>query len=260
MTPGLGRALDEIKRERRAKTKPLDFGTVEDPNLDAFGQQIAERLSPHFFRSITEHFAPSEDWKMSMTPDKAYTARAGIPIHAKDPNTFCLGHKVGTFYAVLFGPGDATGNESTYTLRDLVIPKRWKTNDPNGLLPRSKNGILFEVFFPLFSVRGNKVFPNLTSLSQIGVGRDNALYVVQDLGIDKVSFTDCIGREPLDYNIKYNLTTGHDIGGKRFGDPHSVARLDDLGDVMQVGGFLAITEEGPLYDRLARNLEAQTPA
>ncbi len=168
-----------------------------------------------------------------LTPDKPNSARTIIPVTHKET-------KVGEMYVIVFRPGDGTGDSKTYTLDQLRIPPKYRyIEKPARVLPRSKQGIICEGFFPLFSIGQNH--PEMFAVS------------LEELTVDDVSNLQTIvrawtlnnGNQPTVYQ-----TTGMDLQSRRFGDPHAIHNATNK---IQVAGFLAVTDQESSLISIAKN-------
>jgi len=164
-----------------------------------------------------------------LTPDKPNTARTIIPV------TYA-GTNVGKLYAIIFFPGDGTGDAKTYEPGRLEVPSRLRYSEkPERVMPRSKSGIICEGYFPFFSFSDGRVSmcnAFLEELTVDDVDQPERIVHAWNLGNRE-------SKQPEVY-----LTTGYDKHGSRFGDPHSI---HNYGDDVEVVGFLAITDrENPL--------------
>jgi len=244
----------------------LRFGTTESLDMDNIGIVLRDSFNYEYASFLARASLGYDSTKLELKPtnDKPYTARADIPIHQLTTGG-SLGTRCGTLYAILFGPNDGTGNESTYKLGDVnPVPRLRFEENPERVIPRSKEGTLFEVFFPILSIKSEIPYSGLVSLGQVEMGEDGLVHIERTLGVSGNEFSTRMNRSDTGVfsNTEWSgrrphLTTGYDLGGRRFGDPHAVVRVDDHQDVMQVGGFLSVTEKGYLYDALLKALDAQ---
>jgi hypothetical protein len=168
---------------------------------------------------------------MKRTPDKPNFARSVVPVRYDD-------QPIGDMYVIVFMPGDGTGDEKTFKLGQLEIPKEHQYAErPEKVLPRRKDGVFCEGMFPIFSTVGNTRYLFTVSLEELtvdNVADPKKVIKTWDLGMER-SRHDTL---PSHYNVY--LTTGHRSDGKRFGDPHAIVNATDK---IQVAGFLAITDE-----------------
>lgn len=172
-----------------------------------------------------------------LTPEKFYTAKTKVPMIAGKYN-----NNIGDLIVVVFSPGDATGAESkNYNLGNVVLPVEFKKDDhPEKFIPRSKKGILYEGFFPLFSVNqtNNDISAFSACLEELTVS-GNQLKHAWTLGQSKEDFESLL-YHGVGCNPKITFTTGYDKNNNRVGDPHSIYNSEKSIDNIQVVGFLAI--------------------
>lgn len=181
----------------------------------------------------------------SLTPQKPNTARTQIPVKYGDYDF------PGGLTAVVFRPGDGTGDDSTFKLADLEIPKhlRYEVN-PNKILPRKKdaNKILCEGFFPFFSISGSGIHMFAASLDELVVDDGLSPRNIKkgwSLGLNPEEYKKALSTgSKIAPQIQY--TTGYRLNGTRFGDPHAVHFGVDK-DSIQVVGFFAISPEDNLH-------------
>ena len=240
-------------------SRPKNYGRPENPNLDTITAELTgavKNMNEWIFKYAG--FYLGEFQKMSLTPNKPNTARTVIPVHNKEDDA-----KVGDIYAILFAPGDGTGDANTYSLKDLenleVPPGHAYQKMPERILPRKKICPM-ELFIPFFSIKMGRAYHGLVSLEELTV--DNAdkpkkLLKLFDLGYDIPEYQKELRVPPSESDHGPNtvgwlqLTTGYKRNGERFGDPHAI--FDNVPETMQVVGFLSInTVKNPLakaFDR-----------
>lgn len=234
----------------------LDLGALYQPTLDALRAYnafipshtiLGERLPPFQF-----------------TPQKPYTARTTALVYRGEEH-------VADMPILVFLPQDGTGDTSTYQLDAVVIPDFLKhAEKPERVLPRAKAGVIAEGFFPLFSVRNRITYPFTCSLEELTVGVPDAMALsghrpsvdqAWNLGMDTNHFRWHTGegyKNGYRVDPKVTATVGnyhrrrfgdsHTVGssgGRRFGDPHAIYAGLDEPNVIQVAGFLGVTEKTP---------------
>jgi len=185
-----------------------------------------------------------------LTYDKAYTARADIPVYYCDTN-------IGNMAIIVFQPGDGTGDKSRYHLEDLVIPEEYRFQEKGErVLPRDKKNIYVEIAFPLCTIRNSKIFPYLMSLEQLTIDnpqRPRTIKKAWYLGMQIQEYLNIIYA-----NIRgtpfIQLTTWKE-DGKQHGDPHAIycQRVRESEYGLQVVGFFTIKHpEHPLKEHLLK--------
>jgi len=174
------------------------------------------------------------------TPEKNYSAKSVVPVKY-------LGQNVGNMVVISFQSRDGTGDESLYKIGQLVIPERLKhANHSEKVFPRTKEGIIYELFFPLFSVYENKINLFATSLEEITVDcveKPKAVKKAWDLGLNSIDYVKRVKYEDKDIAqkciAKIYLTVGYRGEGQRFGDPHAIYNPIPM-NALQVAGFLTV--------------------
>ena len=176
-----------------------------------------------------------------LTPKKPNYARTVVPVNYE-------GSKIGDMYVIVFRPGDGTGAVGDYGL-ELADTEVFSPRKKEGLIPRSKKGIICEGYFPMFSLNEDSaVALHAGSMQEITVGtRSRELERAWILGQSRPLFLEALKESvKLQPRVYYTVGTATDSTThqlKRFGDPHSI--YDDLFETnaTQVAGFLAITDE-----------------
>lgn len=224
-------------------------------DLKTFQEPIHDALKT--FQEISDErvvFDLDEASKLGLTPEKPNSARSVTAVSH-------LGEAVGNLYVIAFGPHDGTGDESTHSLYGIGdIPKRLP-REPK-IVPRAKTGTHSEICLPLVSqMRGSRIFdPVMFAMNLDVIGFDDA-YNLKQIGTlndgYSAKFVDTLmfnwGVEPY-----ARLTTGYDREAKRFGDPHAI--YNGYGNVVQVAGFLAISDEiADNHASAAYDLKARRP-
>jgi hypothetical protein len=205
------------------KPQDLNLGALRKPLENALREY--ERL--HDGKLTFQDFPD-----LVLTPDKPNSARTVIP-------AAYLGAKAGDMYAIVFLPGDGTGDAKTYPLGTLTIPPELRYSEkPERVIPRSKKGVVCEGFFPFFSFEGNHYNPDMFAAS------------LDELTVDDVNNPRTIvrawelGQRGTGLNPKAYFTTGTDKNGVRFADPHAMHyAAANARDVVQVVGFLTLTDK-----------------
>jgi len=218
------------------------FGDIENPDIEMIDTALDEKLMLYeeFLRKHAKDINFRKDGFLTLTPDKPNTARTTVTVNLKDPLT-SKDNVSATMYAILFLPGDGTGDDKTYKPHDLEKPVYLQSAEPTRILPRKKQCAM-EVFFPFFSIVNDTVYENLVYLEEL-TARDGHIVRACNLGtgVPKKEWTgkgyaaDIIKR-PDPY---LQLTTGFTRYGKRFGDPHAIYHNKEVG-AMQMVGFLSL--------------------
>jgi len=200
-------------------------------------------------------FYLGEFQRMSLTPDKPNTARTVIPVHNEEDDA-----KVGDICAILFAPGDGTGDAKIYSFKSLEVPPEYVHQKmPERVLPRKKICPM-ELFVPFFSIKAGRAYHGLASLEELTIDDGDfpkKLLKLFDLGYSVPEYRKELRVPPSESDHGPNsvgwlqLTTGYTRSGRKFGDPHAI--FDSVPETMQVVGFLSIdTVENPLakaFDR-----------
>ncbi len=198
-------------------------------SLYAFRQPLEEALRGYErIHAIT--FGSFQD--LEPTPDKPYTAKTVVPVRCADTSA-------GEMTVVVFMGGDGTGNQTTYRLHEVTVsPELQHIKQRDRIIPRSKNGVVAEGYFPLFSQRSDDAtfFPFAGSLEELTL--DDSKRIVRAWTLGRGCYAHLGG--PLAH-----FTLGTDAYGKRFGDPHAI--YNEHHGSVQVAGFLPIhNEQSPL--------------
>ena len=165
-----------------------------------------------------------------------FTRTHGKPNYARavTPAKF-RGDIIGDFYAIVFLPGDGTGDAGTYKTGELQVPQRLRYMEKlERVFPRAKS-CAAEGFFPLFSMEdGNPGMfePYLEELIVGNIGRFPGIVHGWEVGRNYKE----IETEPRVY-----FTVGIK-DGRRFGDPHAMHYPAGSGTGARVAGFLAVPE------------------
>jgi hypothetical protein len=194
-------------------------------------------------REALQVYVGMDNWRFGnvdgfvLTPDKPNTARTVFPVKY-------AGHDIGDMYVIAFSPGDGTGDESAFKLGSLELPEELVYDKfPAKVLPRKKDGILYEICFPIATVIDEKAVRFAVSLDELTVDCANDPKTVVkafELGLSQEQYHKAI-KAGNDLGPKLFLTTGHK-NGLRFGDPHAIHYgVKEKG--IQIAGFLAIKEE-----------------
>ena len=247
----------------------VDYGTPQQPNLEAISKAVSSRLNSYNdFLSRYHLSIINKDTHLVRTLKKPNTARmiSGV---------YCGSQKVGDLYVILFAPGDGTGKEGGYvrnkfgvlgiTLIDMEtnvtiqVPTQYQAENVNsteGIVPRKKlkEGVLLEACFPLGTIEGKYAFPHAISLEQVTVDNHQSpsqLVRGLQMGFDQESYVSML-QDPVAFPMMVAdenpnpiyLTCGYRCNGQRFGDPHATYFNPKLAEGhphrMQVAGFLAV--------------------
>jgi len=171
---------------------------------------------------------------VELTPEKPNSARSVSTVQH-------LGETIGKLRVIAFAPNDGTGDESTYSLEG-VYPERGLPAH-SKIVPRSKTGIDSELHFTLAGkfkdIAGDPV-PFAGHLDVIGFRNDGYIGSIGSVGLGMNAFVNALELgNPAEPTV--SLTVGKDFLGERSGDPHAI--YNSFGEVVQVAGFLAITDE-----------------
>lgn len=221
----------------------IDLGKIQWPL-----RSILQVYKENFFKGF--HFGEIPD--LSITEKKPYTAKTDIPVMRGDET-------VGNLVTLVFFPGDGTGSDITYQIKDLNIPLDLRFGDKQErVLPRKKE-IYCEGCLPFYSFdanlkKGYSFAPFAISLDELTVkidpGNKDSLKIVPayKLGVRNGNFKAILNgnlaAEPVIY-----FTTGYDENGNRFGDPHAIHYSINDPKAIQVAGFLSIEKkDSPLIE------------
>lgn len=185
---------------------------------------------------------------LELTPDKPNSARSATDVQH-------LGETVGKLYVIAFAPYDGTGDESTYSLEGVYLAKGL----PQAIkvVPRSKRGIDSELHFALagqFTETQGDPVPLVGHLDILGFQDDGYVGAIGRAGLGLHAFVNALESGRTTEEPVVSLTVGKDyVHEQRTGDPHAI--YNSFAGVMQVAGFLAITDEmaarhGSLVDEL----------
>ncbi len=170
--------------------------------------------------------------KLELTPDKPNSARSATPI------TF-NGQPAGMLYVIGFKPEDGSGDEKTFSLKDLSVDSPYPT--AAKVVPRSKSGVHSEGLLTIVSqkIESPNTEPELFNGTFDLLGLDGTL--IRKIGeLGHQSSIDLAEATPLS-----TYTVGHRVDSdgtlERFGDPHAV--FSSLPDEVQFCAFLAVSDE-----------------
>lgn len=186
--------------------------------------------------------------ELAPTPEKPNSARTVVPVSYKGLPPLDM-------YTIVFLPHDGTGDANTYPLGELDIPDYLQfAEKPERVIPRSKRGVDYEGFFPLFSVAGGDCHMFASSLAELRTAGPEERAQWERMvpggkftwGIQVEGF---LGSYPSEFSQRLQagfqpqvwFTTGT-RNGQRFGDPHAIYNPFESG-LLQVGGFLAVKDE-----------------
>ena len=216
---------------------PIDWNDVSShvpKALDRFEKKLSDRL--------TFSLPPP----LTLTPDKGYSAKS-------DAKVLLDGIVESTMTIVAFLPQDGTGNEDDYKLSDsrIELPERVRQLlNPGKLVPRKKNDLVLEAFFPLFLYTDRLAFYHSVSLEEFTLieGKDgrSKLEKLWTLGI---SARDISSKFPAlkDEDPLIQFTVGRYLeANERFGDPHSIffglSTKYTASTPIQVAGFVPVRD------------------
>lgn len=185
------------------------------------------------------HFEDFQEFRL--TPDKPYAGRADVPVTM-------YGKDVGNLVVLALQSGDGTGSESDkYKLEDYNVPRyllfETDRNNPSVLMPRDKTGIFCELFFPLFTMAGDRCYyRNLASLDELTLQGDCVVPELT-LGFQRDEFLRRMGsRKNSDPSVMLTMNEGLKNFPK-FGNPHAIYNRFHGYDLTQFVGFLALKDE-----------------
>jgi len=160
------------------------------------------------------------------TENKPTYARTIVPVES-----------VGDMYVIIFRPYDGTGDAKSFP--GTGIPSRLYQNVfPARVIPRSKEGVLAEGYFPFFNQAKDEYVGLFAGHLDELTLEDGEIVPRWQLGQNKSEFLKAIntGSMSLLPRIQYTVN-------ESFGDPHAIYNSTD---VVQVAGFLSIKEESLL--------------
>ncbi len=207
--------------------------------------RIADLVLPEALNRYQKIFNRSlaflESSKLTHTPEKAYSAKAHvqvIPIKGSSK----------TMNLIAFSSGDGTGDNSLYSAQNLIVPPEYQFDEkPERVFPRSKEGIIMEAFFPLFSISDDNVYDNATCLEELTTIETEDKFKLRSLGwlgqFPKLYRAILAGQASI--NPQIGLTKGYRRNGERFGDPHSIhySKSECNQSALQIVGFLGLTKD-----------------
>ncbi len=208
-------------------------------DLKALRKPLEDALSAYEVE-LGMRFQDFQDF--ALTPEKPYSARTVIPVVHKKT-------KVGDLYALVFQPGDGTGDSKTHRLEDLTIPLEYQHPEkPERVIPRAKTGVICEGFLPLFSLTPQGYSAMFAaSLEELGL-INKTISPLWKLGLALPDYSAALREETL-AKPQIHFTVGTNLG-KRFGDPHSIYYPKNSEEALQVAGFLAISQlDNPLMEQ-----------
>lgn len=163
--------------------------------------------------------------RLVLTPDKPNSARSSTDVLLQE-------EKVGTLYVIAFKPGDGTGSEDNYQLKDLNVDNPYPT--ATLVVPRNKTGVHSEAHLTIVShvMEDSHAEPKLYfgTFDLLGL-EGNRVKKIGELGPPDTTV--------ISHRLA-TLTVGF-IGSRRFGDPHAV--YSRIPGVVQVCAFLAISDD-----------------
>ena len=229
----------------------------EELNLDNFRNYLKLALAA-YAGELGDKKLRFEDFPdFQLTPDKTNTARTVVPVTYDEK-------EAGDLYAIVFTSGDGTGSSSEkYNLGNVNIPSEFRYDEKQDrVIPRSKAGVIAEMFFPFFSISTDAqefFVPFATCLEELTLDKANNIIQLCHLGQDPETYLGAMN-SPLSLAPQAQLTVGNyqrkeDEDPKRIGDPHAVhyGGGKNYDRLAQVGGFLAIKDK---YNPLMRLIES----
>ncbi len=162
------------------------------------------------------------------TPEKSNSARSVTEARHR-------GEAVGKLAVIAFKPGDGSGDESAYKLKDLAVSEPYPRT--SRVVPRIKASFHNEGHLTVVTnkIDDPNAVPELFAGTLDLLGRrDGVVVKIGELGQKRD--TQAAFLAP-----RTTFTVGYDEDGKRFGDPHAV--FSSMPDVLQVGAFLAISHD-----------------
>mgnify|MGYP006221322631 CR=1 FL=1 len=218
-----------------------------EPKLELFRDALNASLRG-YEQVIDSEISFGEFSDFRVTPDKPNYARTVVPVRYR-------GSEVGEMYAITFLSGDGTGDENTYKIGDVIIPDEFRFKEKQErVIPRSKEGIALEAFFPLFSTnhRGH-VIPFAACLEELTLNDHNEIECAWNLGSKQQRYLIQLDSDP-ESMPRISLTTGTRQYWERFGDPHAIYNPVKVPHSQTVG-FLGISDENnPLYKVISDRL------
>ena len=182
-----------------------------------------------------------------LTPEKPNSARTIVPVTYNNTN-------IGDMCVIAFRHGDGTGDSKTYTVDSLTIPEYLICSEhQEKILPRKKEGVFCEGFFPLFTLLSeNEYHKFAVSLELLTIDDTLALrtkcdslrkiVIARYLGLEIREFYKTL-RERSEVFPEIQYTCGYK-NNKRFGDPHAIHNggSEYVDGYIQVAGFLAVKD------------------
>jgi hypothetical protein len=161
--------------------------------------------------------------KLELTPDKPNSARSATEVFLRDT-------QIGKLYVIAFKPGDGTGSQDFYQVKNLRFEKPYPASAL--AVPRKKIGVHSEVLLTIVAHEienvhaGPRMYAGIYDL--LGLDGD-MVGKIGELGYSKDAFIPV----PLS-----TFTVGYKDEIERFGDPHAVYSGIPA---IQVCAFLAIS-------------------
>ncbi|MBD3259498.1 hypothetical protein GF371_02595 [Candidatus Woesearchaeota archaeon] len=226
---------------------------------------------PHALNKYDEEFFP-DDVNFVFDPrsrfkkieGRAYQGRLTVLVER-------AGEEIGKIHVLAFAYGDGTGSESeTYNFGNLVVPPHlsgpeFMNERPEKLVPRKKDSVIVEAFFPFFSYQDGVAIYNVVSLEELTA--DDYLEPKRIITSGHFGFRPDDYKQALEnggeYPMRIFLTTGCVGGGefplKEFGNPHSIIYSAHT-EAIQVGGFLSVKDKNnPLVEILYEHGQMPEP-
>lgn len=180
---------------------------------------------------------------LNLTPDKPNSARSEVDASFR-------GTQIGKMYIIAFKPGDGTGSEVSYQLKDLLVDSPYPKKI--CIVPRNKTGVHSEAHLTVVTHKIDdphaepELFAGLFDL--LGL-KGNTVKKIAELGRPTTQET----ATPM-----ATLTVGYGKRGERFGDPHAIYNAIQT---IQVCAFLAIAIDiHKVYPDILAGLNPQQPA
>jgi hypothetical protein len=204
-------------------------------NLDEFKDPIKGALTEIAYYTNGEvEFDIDAALDLTECLGKSYSAKSTSQV-------IHMGEKVTSLTVVVFAPGEGTGNEDDFKLKDLDMGEfPWESQ----FVPRSKAGIFMEACLSLAAKEIDKpnVDPvrNLGSLTEVGFDAvPNKVVKLGTLGQPERSYLNGLAKRHM--YPKVTFTTAPGLNDSRLGDPHAVVNIRP--DIVQVAAFLSLDEE-----------------
>lgn len=192
--------------------------------------------------------------KLELTRTKPYSARS-------ESDVIYFGEIIGKLYVIAFKPGDGTGSEADYKLKDLEVDPPYP-REPR-VVPRKKTDVRNEGHFTVVRHKIEDVHaePEVFGGTYDLLGLEgNRVKKIGELGHPKsqnqfspvVTYTVGYPQDAVRYHMD------DEYWQEKFGDPHAV--YSGMPDFIQICAFLAVSNElNSRYSGILKGLGPQLP-